>query len=176
MPTTRNAIMRNVLQSAIYLIFFMMSIVLFVLGPKIEALLHPVISGFEIQRIWQEADSNGTMVYFAEGIILKTRGECEPTDVLIYANGGAEDKSSKPVHIETPNDPRDNEHGLIDSPVGAQHWGPWRFYPPSEPLGPIINIAVRHRCHSLWQQTQIIYTGLTNELFPGLELDTLSGE
>lgn len=171
--TTINNVMRNILRSAIYLIFFMAAIVLFTLGPKIEALINPVIGAFEIERIWQEGDPK---TYMAEGALLKLRGECEPTEIIMWAGGGFNDKNAKVINIDFSPDPIQTNGNLITRPQGSQHWGPWRFTAPKEPLGPIISIVVRHHCHSLWQQSQTIYTGLTSDLFPGMLLDTETGE
>lgn len=169
--TTLNTLMRNVLRSAIYLIFFMAAIVLFALGPKIESLISPVIGAFEIEKVWQEK-VNGQKQYMVEGAMLKIRGECEPTEIIMWAGGGFADNNAKIVKIDFSPDPVHIDNQLVTRPQGSQHWGPWRLVPPREPLGPILTLVARHRCHSLWQQTQIIYTGLTTEFFPDLVLDT----
>ena len=169
--TTMNAMMRSALRSAIYLIFFMTAVVLFTLGPRIEALISPVIGAFEVERTWQD---NGN--FYAEGAMLKLRGECEPTDIVMWTGGGFRDRNAKIVKIDYSPDPMSKSSKFINRPQGSQHWGPWQFISPNEPLGPIISIVVRHKCHSLWQQSQTIYTGLTRDFFPGMTLDTETGE
>lgn len=169
--TTRNAAMRSILRSAIYLIFFMAAIVLFTLGPRIEALISPVIGAFEVEKVWQKDGE-----FFADGALLKLRGECEPTEIVMWTGGGLTDPNAKVVEIDYTRDPNKGTKKLITRPEGSQHWGPWRFIPPDEPIGPIISIIVRHRCHMLWQQSQTIYTGLTRDFFPGMKLDTETGE
>ena len=47
-----NHAMRNILTSAIYLIFAMVAVVIFTLGPKIEILLNPVIGASEVTEVW----------------------------------------------------------------------------------------------------------------------------
>jgi hypothetical protein len=163
--------MRSVLRAAIYFIFFMLGVVLFTLGPKLEVLMNPVVGAFKIEKIWQEGNR-----YFVEGALLKIRGECEPTEIVMFAGGGFEDKNAKIIKIGFSTDPIQGDSGFVARPKGAQHWGPWELTPPSEPLGPIVSLAVTHRCHSLWHQTQVIYTGLTRDFFPDLTLDTYDGD
>lgn len=172
--STVNHIMRNALNAAIYLIFAMLAIVLFVLGPKIEALIHPVVGAFKIESVWQE-EHDGEIHYYMQGAMLKFRGECEPTEVVMFTDGGLVDANGKIVKIDFEPDPMHITNELISRPEGAQHWGPWRLIPPREPIGPIISLMVRHQCHALWQQSQVIYTGLTKDIFPGLVLDTSTG-
>lgn len=170
-----NHVLRNILKSAIYLIFFMAAVVMFTLGPKIEALIHPVVGAFKIEEFWTE-EHDGETHYYMQGAMLKLRGECEPKEIVMFANGGLNDENAKIVRLDFEPDPLHVTSNLITRPTGAQHWGPWRMIPPKEPIGPIMSLMIRHQCHSMWQQSQIIYTGLTKDFFPGLRLDTPTGE
>lgn len=169
-----NQVMRNTLTAAIYLIFFLTAVVLFVLGPRIEVLIHPVVGAFKIEQVWQE-EHDGETHYYMQGALLKLRGECEPTEAIMFTDGGLHDPNGKMVGIDFKPDPMHLTNDLIVRLEGAQHWGPWRLIPPEEPIGPIISLMVRHSCHALWQQSQVIYTGLTKEFFPELVLDTQTG-
>lgn len=163
---TRNQIMRNTLGGAIYLIFAMMAIVLFTLGPRLETLINPVMGFFEIKNSWREDDN-----FFIEGALLKNRGECEPTGIFMYADGGLTDENAKSIRIDFTPDPAHYGPDYTSRPAGAQYWGPWQIIPPAEPIGPVFTIVVTHRCHALWELTQVIYSGLTAEIFPGMLID-----
>lgn len=168
---SKNQIMRNTLIAAVYLIFFMAGIILFTMGPRIEVLLNPVIGAFKIDRIWQEKKDDGKIHYFIQGALLKTRAECSPVEISMFTGGGVSDENAKTVKIIFDEDPINEKGKLVSRPAGDQHWGPWELVPPQEPLGPIIRIVVRHRCHALWEQSQTIFSGLTRDIFPGLDLD-----
>ena len=163
---TINSHLRTILNAAIYLIFVMASVVLFTLGPRIEPIINPVIGGFEIKSTWTEDGS-----YFISGALLKNRGECEPRSFHMYANGGAQDSNAKIIRINF--DASDNRIGndLFTRPTGPQYWGPWEIFPPDEPVGPIFSIVVTHRCHALWELSQVIYVGLTEKIFPDVHID-----
>lgn len=162
------AFWRSILHAAIYTIFAMALIVLFTLGPRIEALINPVITAFEIKHSWQEDGA-----YYIDGALIKARGECEPTSVVMYADGGITDENAKIVRIEFPlsEDDEGFTEDLLVRPKGSQFWGPWRINPPIEPIGPIFSIVTTHKCHALWSITHVVYNGLTSDIFPGLILD-----
>lgn len=151
--------MRSTLNSAIFLITAMAVTTMFTLGPKIESVINPVVRKFEVRKYWNDGGK-----YYIEGIMLKTRNECDLIDISIIAHGGESDENAKKVIVDL----------IIDTsfrPAGAQYWGPWEVIPPEEPIGPIFSIVMRHRCHSLWEQTQVVYNGLTSEVFPGMMID-----
>jgi len=166
----RNQTLRRLLDASIYIIFGMMFITLFTLGPRIEAVINPVVGAFKIDKIWSEIH-NGKRYYYIQGAMLKLRGECELTEVIMYAAGGFVDKNAKVIAIDFSPDPAHMDGNLSSRPIGAQYWGPWRLHEPTSPVGPIISISVRHRCHALWNQTQVIFTGLTKDFFLDMEID-----
>ena len=170
-----NHVMRNILTSAIYLIFAMVAVVIFTQGPKIEVLLNPVVGAFEVTEVWQEKGANGETRYLMQGAMLKLRGECEPLEVVMISNGGIRDQNAKVVRLNFDPDPISEKHRMVTRPAGSQHWGPWELEPPPEPIGPIVSIFVTHRCHSLWQQTQLIFSGQSSMFFPELNIDNPTG-
>lgn len=163
---TGNSIMRTTYNAAIWLITIMLAVVVFTLGPRLEVLINPVIRSFQINNSWFHDGS-----YFIEGTLLKTRGECEPTGIFILANGGFADPNVKVIRFDLSPDPAHYGPELTMRLAGAQYWGPWEVIPPEEPIGPIISIVITHQCHALWELTQVVYSGLTSEVFPGLVLD-----
>lgn len=165
-----NRSLNKILTGSVYLIFVLFFIMVFTVGPRIEVLLNPVIGSFQITRSWSEVHENGKRRYFIRGAMLKIRGECAPVELVMVANGGISDENSKFIKINFDSDPVSSDH-MVTRPSGAQHWGPWEIIPPSEPIGPIVSLFVTHRCHSLWQQTQMIFSGSTTKFFPDLNID-----
>lgn len=159
-------LMRRTYNGFIWIIFAMMAISLFVLGPRIESTVYPIVPEFVIDESWKLGDR-----YFVRGHMVKTRPECEPTDVILWAGGGFTDPLAKLIVVDFRPDPYHEGGDLRSRPAGAQEWGPWEVFPPDEPIGPFITITSRHRCHLLWQVPSNIYTGNSELFFPDKILD-----
>ena len=159
-------LMKRVYNGFIWIIFAMMALSLFVLGPRIESTVYPIVPEFIVDESWKIDDR-----YFIKGHMVKTRPECEPTTVSVWAGGGVTDPLAKLISVDFRPDPYHNGDGLRSRPAGAQAWGPWEIFPPEEPIGPIITITSRHRCHVLWQVPSKIFTGSSELFFPDKLLD-----
>lgn len=171
-----NQSMRTTLNVSMYIILILAVVATFMVGPRAEVLLNPPIGGFEILKRWQEEGPNGKE-YFISGALLKNRGECEPIEIVMTSGGGISDENSRTVRLDFSKDPSSISAPFqyTSRPEGAQHWGPWRVFPPTEPIGPIISLYVRFRCHALWTITQQVYVGPTVSIFPGLNIDKPRG-
>lgn len=168
----RNPLLRKILTILTYVIMVMLTIVIFVLGPRIEAAISPVVGAFRVTDIWQDKDPDtGETRYFISGAVLKLRDECVPTSFVMMSGGGFTDPTATVVTIDMHRDPMHQPGKLTSRPSGSQYWGPWRLKPPAEPVGPLLTIMVRHKCHALWELSQQIYTRATADFFPGLEID-----
>lgn len=172
MPHVSNSFLRRVLNVFTYLICLLMLMTMFILGPRIEAQISPVVGAFRVIDIWQDKDPDTQETrYWMSGALVKLREECQPVDFLMMSGGGFNDPTSTIIQFDTSQDPVSQPDRMISRPAGSQYWGPWRMYPPKEPIGPLVTIVVRHRCHGLWQLTQTIYTRATKDFFPGLRID-----
>jgi hypothetical protein len=141
----------------ILVMFTILSVVtFFIVGPKLESVLNPVVSDFKIIDI--DASPERTIV---QGVLTKNRGECviESLNVAISADPNDPNAKMASVNFSTDN-------VVHDRPAGSQYWGPWELKAPSQPLGPVVTITSRHRCHVLWEVETLLWSGLTSQLFP----------
>lgn len=153
---TKNTLMRFVLGALLILFGFTCLIVFFIMGPRLEVLLNPVVVDFKVTRI--EAVQGKTEI---RGVMNKIRGNCEIEEVNIYATSQEGGPNVKFVFTDF------SQNGEVNNrPEGVQEWGPWELHPPEKPIGPIITISSLHHCHNLWSVRTILWTGLTKDIFP----------
>lgn len=154
----------NILQ---YVIFVMLAVIFFAVGPVVEKMLFPVITKFEIPREAIEHLPDGSARI--SGVLIKARGTCDPVEGSLIAFTdefiNSDERPAKAVRLIR--EPNTEWHSL---PPGSQYFGPWVLVPPGRPLGPALIIRIRHRCHPFWETETTLYTGLTSDFFPMNEL------
>lgn len=167
------AVMGVLLKFSMTLIFVLVLIVLFIIGPRIESVLYPIVPDFRVEKHWTQ---NGR--YFVSGSMVKDRPECDPKDISMFAGGGTGDVNSKPIFIDFKadiyhvNSSIEEETQILRTrPAGAQKWGPWELFPPSEPVGPIITVTALHHCHMLWSTPSTLAILGSSDVFPDKFLD-----
>jgi hypothetical protein len=152
----KNTLMRFTLGVLLIIFGFTCLVAFFILGPRLETVLNPVVVNFKITEI--QAEPGKTEI---RGVLNKLRGNCEIEEVNIYAASPEEGPNAKFVISDFS---RNVE--VRNRPAGTQEWGPWILYPPEKPIGPIITISSLHHCHNLWSVRTDLWSGLTSEVFP----------
>ena len=159
--------MNQVFRAAQYTILFMVAIIIFVVGPRIEPILFPVVTKFEIpaEGIHRMPDGSTQI----SGVLIKARGECEPVkgSLTVFTDEftNSSDHPAKPVLVSF-----EPKVEWYTRPAGSQYFGPWTLTPPGPPLGPSLIIRIRHRCHPFWETETTLYTGLTSDFFTEAEI------
>jgi hypothetical protein len=168
---TKNVFLRNTLYLFIWLIMILATIILVVAGPVVEGKFYPPVAAFHITERYSD---NGD--YYIAGYMDKTRGTCEPKELTIRVGSVTEDSYDKIVDADFTPDPADHSDDYVDAvlttrPSGVQEFGPWRLIPREPPVGPLASITALHRCHPFWNVETVIWSGITEDLFPGLYND-----
>lgn len=169
-----NMFLSKLLNGAVWIIMVLITIVIIVVGPRVESILSPVVPIFDITRNWVEHTPDGPR-YFIEGTMVKDRPECRPKSVQLWAGGGLSDPNAKNIEVDFWPDPyhqqKSEEVSLRSRPAGAQHWGPWEIFPPEEPIGPVVTISSSHVCHILWETPSRLAVVDSNKFFPDKVID-----
>ena len=157
--------MQKLYNWALSVIGIMTVFIIFYVGPRVETLMFPVVTDFKIEHIKKLRDGSTEI----SGIMLKQRGECEPVPGSLTAFTeyfvNDDDHPSKEVHIRL--EPLDKWNSR---PQGSQYWGPWLLTPPVPPLGPLLVIRIKHRCHPFWDTDTVLYSGPTKDFFTQKEI------
>lgn len=158
----RQSLLRFVTRMMVWLGAALSVVVFFSIGPRLEVLLSPVVPVFDITDIEHRED--GTAVI--GGFLMKAAGRshCAPVFVTAYTTDYVNPDKVIQMDFEPP--PSGDGHIWSNRPSGAQEFGPWLLAPPSPPIGPVIILTVTHDCHALWNTTQVLYTGKSDEFFP----------
>ena len=145
-----------------YVIFLMLIVVFFNVGPRIEKTFFPVISKFEIPVEAITKLTNGGVEF--SGVLVKTRGQCEPVpgSLTVFSDEFVSNVQTpaKEVKIQI-----ESSNRWFTRPEGAQFFGPWTLTPPVPPLGPSLIIRMQHQCHPFWKTESVLYVGLTSDFF-----------
>ena len=150
-----------------FIILVMVTIVIFTVGPRVETLLFPVITRFEIPSgaIFKHPDGSTEI----SGILVKARGECEPVQgsLTVFTEEFNNDTTHPAKEIRVEFEPGDKWNSR---PAGSQYFGPWRLVPPGPPLGPALMIRIKHKCHPFWETETVLYQGLTEDFFTNTQI------
>jgi hypothetical protein len=133
----------------------------FIAGPRVEKLLFPVVSEFDIDDSDIIRLEDKTAIY---GILIKSRN-CDPVSGSLTAYvqnlpdaNGIE--YQKEINVSFPKEDYQNSR-----PTGPQYFGPWYLTAPGPPLGPSMILRVQHRCHPFWKIETVLYVGETEKFF-----------
>lgn len=167
-----NKVMRKTLFVFVWVIFLLTTIVFFTTGPRVEAALFPPVADF--QFIDNEKKDGE---FFVSGYMDLTRGtSCELQSLTVFTNNPLNnriitkithfDMTADETHPEQESDSDDEKYA--NRSRGIQDFGPWRIIQRDPPVGPVAKIVAVHSCHPFWDIETVIWSGLTEDLFPGL--------
>lgn len=156
-PQVKIAKMKTALRTFMVVAWVLTIGVVIYMGPKIEQLLFPVISKFEI--IEEQTYVRDGVTYIS-GVVVKERPECIPIQIVGFAEYTDNPTvNRKTIRVEIPGEKP------ISLPEGAQFWGPLGLRPAGPPLGPVFTIRAIYNCHPFWKLRVTLYTGLTADFF-----------